>query len=271
MPYIVLKDVKIYYELHGPENGTPLLLFEGWGYDSWMWFRQIPEFSKEYKCIVVDNRGVGKSSKPDYPYEMQMFANDALAVLDHLKIKKTHVLGISMGGYIAQEFVISYPEKVISLIIASSSFGGPNAIKASDDVQAKLFASPTETLSNDQAYQMRMSVVVSKEWLHQNKKLMDEIRVWREQNPQPIYASVNQAHASSVFNVEDKVGSIKVPTLIIHGSSDRVVPPKNAQLLHDKIQKSKLVFIDNGQHWSFIEQFNEFNQNVLDFLEENSN
>ena len=267
MPYVTVEDVKIYYEVHGPEFGHPLLLLEGWGFDSWMWFRQIPEFSKKYKCIVVDNRGVGKSSKPDYPYEMNMFAKDAIGVLDFLNIKKAHILGISMGGFIAQELAITYPERVITVIIASCSFGGPNAIETSNDTLARMFAVPTETISKDQAFKMRSSVVASKEWLQANKTLIDQINIWKEQNPQPLKAWLNQAHAVTVFNAENKVSSITAPTLIIHGDSDLVVPPKNAELLHEKITNSQLVMIEKGQHWSFIQYYEQFNEIVLKFLE----
>ena len=267
MPYVTLEDVEIYFEIHGPESGQPLLLLEGLGYDSWMWFRQLPEFSKNYKCIVVDNRGGGKSSKPDYPYETSMFAKDAIGVLDYLNIQKVHVLGISLGGFIAQEIALTYPDRIISLIIASASFGGPNAPVASQETVAKILTSPSETVSLEEAYNIRMSVVASKEWLQENKKLLEQIILWREENPQPNNARLNQAHASSTFNVEDKISSIQVPTLIIHGDSDIVVPTRNAELIHEKISNSKLVLIKGGQHWSFIQYYEQFNRAVLDFLD----
>ena len=203
MPYVTVEDVEIYYEIHGPDSGQPLLLLEGLGYDSWMWFRQLPELSKNYKCIVVDNRGVGKSSKPDFPYETKMFAKDAIGVLNHLNIQKVHILGISLGGFIAQEIALSYPDKVISLIIASTSFGGPNAPVASQETVTKILTAPSETVSNEEAYNIRMSVVASKEWLQENKKLLEQIILWREENPQPNSARLNQAHASSTFSVVD--------------------------------------------------------------------
>ena len=270
MPFVTLEDVNIYYEIHGPETAQPLLLLEGWGYDSWMWFRQLPEFSKTYKCIVVDNRGVGKSSKPDYPYEMSMFAKDAIGILDHLNIQKSHILGISMGGFIAQEIALSFPNKVKSLIIASSSFGGPNSIVASKDTLTKMLTVPSETITAEEAYNIRMSVVASQEWIKANKKLLDQIVVWREQNPQPNNARLNQAHASTIFNVEEKISSITAPTLIIHGDSDLVVPTKNAELLHEKITNSQLVLLKGGQHWSFIQFYKQFNKIVLHFLDKNS-
>ena len=271
MPYVTLDDVKIYYEVYGPEFGQPLLLLEGWGWYSWMWFRQLPELSKKYRCIVVDNRGVGKSSKPDYPYEMKMFAKDAIGILDHLNIQKAYVLGISMGGYIAQEFVLDYPERVLSLILVSTTFGGPNAVEADYETMTKIYAIKTETISFEQAYQMKMSVLASKEWIDNNKKITDQIRIWIYQNPQPISANLNQSHARTGFNVEEKLSSISQPTLIIQGDSDLVVPPKNAELLHEKIPNSKLVMIEKGQHWSFITHYQQFNQIVMEFLEKFSN
>ena len=270
MPFVNLEDVEIYYEIHGPESGQPLLLLEGWGYDSWMWFRQLPELSKKYKCIVIDNRGVGKSSKPDYPYEMNMFAKDAIGVLDHLDIQKTHILGISMGGFIAQEIALTYPNRVMSLIIASTSFGGPNAPVASKETLAKMMTAPNETVTNEEAYAIRMSVVASQQWLKDNKELLEQITKWREQNPQPNNTRLHQASAANNFNVEDKINSINIPTLILHGDSDVVVPTRNAELLHEKIPNSKLVLIKDGQHWSFIQYYEQFNQAVLDFLQEYS-
>lgn len=267
MPYIKLEDVSIYYEIHGQESSPPLLLLEGWSYDSWMWFRQLPDLSKSYKCIVIDNRGVGKSAKPDYPYEMNMFAKDAIEVLDHLHIQKAHILGISMGGYIAQEIGLTYPDRVLSLILASTSFGGPNAPVTSKETLAKMMTVPSETISTEEAYAIRMSVVASKDWLQENKKLLEQITKWREENPQPNEARLNQANAANIFNVEDKIGSIQIPTLIIHGDSDVVVPTRNAELLHKKIPNSKLVLIKDGQHWSFIQYYEQFNKAVIDFLQ----
>ena len=201
---------------------------------------------------------------------MSMFAKDAIGILDHLNIQKAHVLGISMGGYIAQEIALSYPDRVITIILASTSFGGPNALVASKETMTKMLTAPSETISKKEAYEIRMSVVASNEWWQENKKLLEQIIVWREQNPQPNNARLNQAHASTTFNVENKISSIHVPTLIIHGDSDIVVPTRNAELLHEKIPNSKLVLIKGGQHYSFIQYYEQFNQAVIDFLQEHS-
>jgi len=119
MPYATIGDIDIYYEIHGPPDAPPLVLIGGWASYRWIWFRQVPAFKEKYKCIVFDNRGAGKSSKPDYPYTMEMLAADTIGLLDALDIKNAHILGVSMGGMIAQQIASSYPEKARSLIIGS--------------------------------------------------------------------------------------------------------------------------------------------------------
>ncbi|MFW9804383.1 MAG: alpha/beta fold hydrolase, partial [Candidatus Thorarchaeota archaeon] len=127
MPFETVGDIDIYYEIHGPPEAPPLVLIGGWASYRWIWFRQIPAFKEKLRCIVFDNRGAGRSSKPDYPYSIQMFVDDTVGLIEALGIDKAHILGISMGGLIAQQIAISYPEKVRSLIVVSSHFGGPNS------------------------------------------------------------------------------------------------------------------------------------------------
>ena len=123
MPYATIGDTNIYYETHGPPDAPPLVLIGGWASYRWIWFRQIPTLKAKYKCIVFDNRGSGRSSKPDIPYTMEMLAGDTVGLMKALNIENAHVLGISMGGMIAQQVAISNPEKVRSLILVSTHFG----------------------------------------------------------------------------------------------------------------------------------------------------
>lgn len=268
MPYETINDIEIYYEIHGPSEAPPIIFIEGWGYSLWMWFRQIPFLKEKYRCIVFDNRGVGKSSKPNYPYTMEMFANDAVSLMDALDIQTAHILGISMGGFIAQQIAISYPDKVRSLILVSTSFGGPNTIPSSNRTQAMMFATPTETLSKEQATKMRYSVVFSEQFQRENKSLIDQIQSWREQVPQSLIARGHQASAAIAFNAENEVKKIKVPTLILHGISDLVVPPENAEDLAQHIPTSRLILIEGGPHLSFIEYYEKFNEQVANFIDE---
>ncbi len=268
MPYETINDVDIYYEIHGPADAPPLVLIEGWGYSSWMWFRQIPALKERYRCIVFDNRGVGRSSKPDFPYTMKMFADDTVGLMKSLGIETAHILGISMGGVIAQQIAISYPEKVRGLILASTTFSGPNSIAADKETQAMMFASPTETLTKEQAMEMRYSVALSPQFFQENKSFLKQISQWRDQYPQPLYALGNQAAATLAFNGEEEIKQISLPTLVLHGDSDLLVPLKNGEMIAERISTSKLVLIKGGHHLSFIENYEIFNREVLNFLDE---
>ena len=119
MPTVRVGDINIYYEDHG--KGEPLLLIEGWGTDLTCWQFQIPEFSTKYRVIAFDNRGAGRTDAPDQPYSFRMMADDAVGLLDALGIGKAHILGMSMGGCIAQEIAIEHPERTRSLILAATT------------------------------------------------------------------------------------------------------------------------------------------------------
>jgi len=268
MPYATIGDIDIYYEIHGPPDAPPLVLIGGWASYRWIWFRQVPAFKEKYKCIVFDNRGAGKSSKPDYPYTMEMFAADTVGLLDALDIKNAHILGVSMGGMIAQQIAISYPEKVRSLIIGSSHFGGPNHVPIPDRIQALLIALPTETISLEQALDMRFRATFSPQFIQENKPLLEQISEWAGKHPTPLYAQVHQAAATNAFNSESEVMKISAPTLILHGDSDFTILPKNSEMLADRISTSKLVLIEGGSHFSIIEKYEEFNNAVMNFVDE---
>jgi pimeloyl-ACP methyl ester carboxylesterase len=270
MPYETVNDIDIYYEIHGPSEAPPIIWISGWGNSHWLWFRQIPAFRDRYRCVIFDNRGAGRSSKPDYPYTMKMFAGDTIGLMESLDIESAHVIGVSMGGFIAQQIAVSCPERIKSLVLMSTHFGGPNAIVADKRTMAMMFASPTETITLEQALGMRYSVAYTPQFLRENRTLLKQIQEWTEQNPQPIFARLHQAAAtiSSEFNLEEEVKQISVPTLILQGANDLMVPPKNAEMLAENISKSKLVLLEGGPHLSLFEQYEKVNQVILTFLDE---
>ena len=119
MPQIKVGDINMYYEVHG--EGIPLVLIHGLGADTNAWMFQMPELATKYKVVIFDNRGVGQTDTPDIPYSAQMMADDTADLMDALNIAEAHILGYSLGGFIAQELAIKYPQKVRSLILATSS------------------------------------------------------------------------------------------------------------------------------------------------------
>lgn len=270
LPYTTVRDIEIYYETHGPPEAQPIVWISGWGNSYWLWFRQIPAFKERYRCVVFDNRGAGRSSKPDYPYTMPMFADDTVGLMDALGIDNAHIVGVSMGGYIAQQIAVSYPEKVRSLVLISTHFGGTSFVPQENRTLAMMFASPTETISQEEALEMRYSVAYSPRFVQENRSLLQQIGEWLEQNPQPVYARLHQASASvgSAFNLEAEVKQVSAPTLILQGTDDLMIPPKNAEMLADSISTSRLVLVEGGPHMIIFEQHEKINSAILSFIDE---
>lgn len=262
MPKVKANDVELYYEIHG--EGEPLLLIEGLGYATWMWYRQVPELSRHYQVIVFDNRGVGESGKPDIPYSIEMMAADAAGLLQTLGLQKAHILGASMGGYIAQAFAVNYAQLTKKLILSCTSFGGPNAVpipRETWDAMTKV-----EGKTPEEALLQGMASAFTPGFMEQQRDEVEKILAWRLAKPTPRYSWQRQSEAVLNASLEDKISAISVPTLILAGEEDRVVPAENSRLLQEKIPGSSLKILPDTGHLFFIERYREFNSLVLDFL-----
>jgi pimeloyl-ACP methyl ester carboxylesterase len=271
MPYADITDIKIYYELHGPSDATPLVLIEGWGESLWCWFRQLPFIVNNHRILVFDNRGAGKTSKPDYPYTADMMAKDVKLLMEEIGFEKAHILGKSMGGFIAQQFAISYPEKVLSLILSMTHFSGKNHIKIPYNTLMAMFAYPTETISKEEAIAIRRSVSYSPEFLRNNRALFKLMDKWLEEVPQSEKGLANQANIGNTLDSEKDLENLITPVLILHGESDLVIPVKNAELIHDRLPNSKLVILRNAPHRIAIVRYKQFNSEILNFMSEVDN
>ena len=126
--FVENNDARIYWDEQG--SGEPLLLIMGLSYPSYMWHRSRPVLAQRYRTIALDNRGVGQSDAPPGVYSIALMASDAAAVLDAAGVESAHVFGASMGGMIAQEFALQYPNRVRSLILGCTAAGGPHAVQA---------------------------------------------------------------------------------------------------------------------------------------------
>jgi pimeloyl-ACP methyl ester carboxylesterase len=255
--------IELYYEIHG--EGRPLVLFEGLGYASWMWYKQVDKLSKHFKVIIIDNRGIGHSEKPDVEYSISMMADDAYEILRALNINEVNVLGVSMGGFIAQEFALKHPEMVDKLILCSTSFGGPNIIPIPQETLDIMLKGGGEVIDKEEARNATASAL-NKESVHKNIAVIDWIIASKEENPQPRYAYHRQLLAGASFNAEERIHDIKAETLILAGRGDRVVPYENAYMISDKIPGSTVEIIDGGGHVFFMEEPETANEIIINFL-----
>lgn len=263
MAKVKANGIDIYYEIHG--EGEPLLLIEGLGYATWMWYKQMDELSKHFKVIVFDNRGVGETEKPDMEYSIELFADDTAELLSALKINKAHILGVSMGGFTAQEFALKYPEMVDKLILCSTSFGGSNSIPIPQDTLA-IMMKGGGTYKSVEEIKEAIGTALDKENIEKKRDVLNKIMEEKMKSPQPKYAYQRQLMAGASFDVEDRVDAIRAETLILAGKGDRVVPYENANLLHEKIQNSKVKVIEGAGHVFFMEKPDITNKLIINFL-----
>jgi len=214
--------------------------------------------------IAFDSRGSGESSKPDEPYSIEMFAADTAGLLQALGVERTHILGASLGGLIAQEFALGYPHMVNKQVLVATAAKSPSPRPR--DIPAILKAMQR---SGDPALDIRRSfkLFTTPEWFETHEDVVEQYVAWRVAHPQPPFAYKRQQDATKTYNAEKRVGQIEAPTLIIQGTEDRLVPLKYGKWLAKHIPGAKLETIRAG-HAVNIEQHEWFNRTVTEFLKE---
>jgi pimeloyl-ACP methyl ester carboxylesterase len=266
MPTVKVGDINIYYESHG--DGEALLLIMGYGAYSAMWGLQIPALSQEYRVISFDNRGTGQSDKPDKPYTIKMMADDAKGLLDAIGIDSAHVCGVSMGGMIAQELAINYPDRVKSLILGCTFCGGAKAVPPAPEVQA-LLAGIGKSPVEEQVREM-MPLLWTQEFIDKNPGAVEIYVAIAAKYPTPPHGFVCQAHAVATHDTYERLPRITVPTLVITGDADRIIPAENSKILASRISNAEMVVLKNACHGFFGELAAETNGIILDFLRRQS-
>jgi len=261
MPLIKINDIRIYYEIQG--EGDPLVLIMGLGGTVHAWSRQLPAFSQRYRTLVFDNRGAGATDKPDQEYSIALFAQDTVRLLDSLGISRAHLLGLSMGGMIAQEIALSYPERVACLILCCTNCGWRRSIPPAAEVLQTL--TTREGLSPEEMVRRSLPFMFSREYLENQPADVEEFVALSLREPQPEYAFKRQLAATMSFDSWGRLGRIKSPTLVMTGKEDLLIPPQNSQILAQGIPSAQLAILAGG-HGFFWEQAQQFNQTVLDFL-----
>ena len=263
MPYAANQIVRIYWDEQG--QGDPILLIMGLGYTAHMWHRTRPRLAGHFRTIAFDHRGVGRSDAPAGPYSMVMMASDAAKVLDAAEVESVHVFGISMGGMIAQEFAFEYPTRVRSLILGCTSAGGPTAVRSEPEAakMLKARAQMTPHQAAEAALPFIYDVGTPRERIEQ------DLAIRRPWLPRPG-SYLAQLEGILAWEGYSRLPAIGVPTLVIHGENDRLVPAGNGRLIADRIPGAKLVLIPHASHIFLTDQSQIAHQAILNFLEAQS-
>lgn len=266
MPFVQTNGIKLYYELHG--NGEPLVLIPGIGYDRWMWHRMIPGLDDHFQVISIDNRGAGQSDKPAGPYTAQLLAADIVGMLDDFGIAKAHILGHSMGGFIAQALAIDYPERVDRLILSATNFGGPRHVPISAEAMAVL-----TDVSGDPIARLRRGIVIScaPGFAEANSEFVAywvNYRIAHPIDPAGYQAqlAIGMGLLAEAASFEHRLAGVAAPTLILFGAHDRVVPQANAALLAASLPDARVEILPDAGHFFPFETPDAASAAVIQFL-----
>lgn len=264
MPYAQNGDTALYYETAGPASAPTVAFVCGIFYAHWMWNWQRERLSDGYEVVIWDNRGAGNSDVPEGPYSIEGMAKDLDAVLEDLGQETAHIVGASMGGMIALEYALSY-DRAATLSLLCTSHGGPDAVPVPPETQERMYDVP-ENLNPREAIRYKMDPAMSDEFAAENQELVDQIVDWRLETDAPPAAQQAQGHAVEAFDVSDRLEEIDIPTLILHGTADEVLPVENGRQLHDGIPDSTFERFAGGSHLFFIEQADEVTDRLRQFL-----
>jgi len=251
--------VRIAWESQG--KGVPVLLVHGLGYTRQGWGPLRERLAQRYRVLSFDNRGIGESDIPPGPYTVDELAGDAAQVLDEAGVERAHVLGASLGGFVAQALAVDRPERVDRLVLACTSPGGPDAYPLP---QATLLLM-AEAPSLEPAVALRR-FVENAVAPGSPADLVDEIYAYRQAHPPDPQGWAAQAAAGAAWNGDGRLGRIAAPTLVVTGTADAVVDGRNSQLLADGIPGARLESIDGAGHMLFWERTEEFAGIVERFL-----
>ncbi|MFX0046682.1 MAG: alpha/beta fold hydrolase [Candidatus Hermodarchaeota archaeon] len=264
MPKIQVNDIEIYYEIHG--EGFPILMIHGFSANLDWWPQSIiNELSKTFKVILFDNRGAGRTDKPDMEYSIRLFADDTAGLMDALNIKKTFIIGLSMGGYIAQELTLNYPEKVEKLILCGTSCGGSKSTPPSAETM-KILMRDRNVITPEGAIREWIPILFSQDFITNHPDYIEYLIQRSLIAPIPPLNYRLQTKAVFSYNAGRKLKEIKTSTLILHGRKDIMLPSENAETISKLIPNAKLHIFDESGHLLFSERPEEVLMIIMDFL-----
>ena len=253
MPFISVRDIEIYYEIHG--TGPPLLSISGTGGD----LRRSPNIfempiARHFRILAYDQRGLGQTSRPDIPYSMADYADDADGLLEAIGWNSCLVMGISFGGTVAQELALRYPNRVERLVLACTSSGGPGG--SSYPLHRLAHLSPED--------RARQVVIISDtrrdaKWRNENpaqfrelvEQTVEGFRVGSDEQGRQA-GLYRQLEARTGHDTYDRLVNLNMPVYICGGSYDSIAPPANLEAMKKQIPGAQLELF-NGGHLFFIQ------------------
>ncbi len=259
MPYADSKGVKIWWEEQG--GGEPVLAIMGLSFPLSMWHRTAPHIAQNFRVILFDNRGAGRSDSPRGPYTIARMAADAAAVMDAAGVPSAHVMGASMGGMIAQELALQFPHRVRSLILGCTWCGGVRAIRPD------LRTFPNFLNFNALSAEGKMRALIPLLYTPETPiARIDEDIALRLQSVPTTRGYYAQLVGTLLWQSWNRLPQIHQPVQILHGELDRLIPPANAKLLAKRLPDARTAILPRAGHVFTTDQAELANATALAFL-----
>jgi 3-oxoadipate enol-lactonase len=263
VPIARCNGVDLFYEVHGA--GEPLLCVMGLAADTLSWALQVPAWSAAHRMIVFDNRDVGRSGYVDGNYRVTDLAADALALADRLELDTFHLVGVSLGGMVAQELALASPERVRTLTLAVTLGGGGRWARE----RGRLWLKGLDGRSREDMVDELLLLCLSEETF-ENRTLTGYLRRLMLANPFPQRPEgfARQLRAATAHETRDRVGALSMPVHVIGAEHDVLVPVWKSRELARLIPSARLSVLPGAAHGVNLERADEFNRAVLGFIAE---
>jgi pimeloyl-ACP methyl ester carboxylesterase len=270
MPYARNAFIRVYYESKG--EGTPVLLINGQGMTLDSSWRTMDAMARSFRVLAFDNRDTGRSSFSPLPYSVMQMADDAIAVLDAAGDESAHVYGHSLGGIVALDLALRYPDRVRALVLGATTGGGPTAIPS--DPQALTFFARVGAMAPEEAEWAAVPYTYGVETRrHHGQRIAEDIARRLDSRPDNLplatLAYVHQVTVAATHNRMLSLGSITAPTLVVHGAQDATMSPENARILADTIPGAELQMWPGAGHFYQTDE-PRANEEVVKFLQRHS-
>lgn len=250
MPSVDASETELHYERAG--EGEPMLLIQGMSATHLTWGRAfLGRLEPHFDCVIFDNRGMGRSGRAKLPFTIVDLAGDTVALLDALEIEDAHVVGISMGGMIAQELALAHPERIRTLTLGATYCGGPEGtLMAPEDV--KLLGAAITSGEPEQVRRAMWEINLSPTF-RADEDNYATFCAMAEALPAPRAVVTQQMQACAAHDTSARLGQVSVPTLVVHGTADRLLRVSNGHQIAALLSVEPVLLDDVG-HMFWWEQ-----------------
>jgi 3-oxoadipate enol-lactonase len=263
MPTAQVGTHRVYYDKHG--SGHILLLIPGLGATRFVWWKQIEPLSKKYDLINMDNRDAGDSALGTGSYTIADMADDAAGLIQSLNCGPAYVVGSSMGGFIALELTLHQPKLVKKLILVATSAGGETHALPAPEIGASLMSNKNESI--EMYVRRTVPLIAAPGYMESYPNDLAQLVYYAKAKPIAFKSYQRQLSAVMTWRgVADRLNQLTIPTLVIHGDADPLVPYANGQYLAEHIKGGKFLIYRNVGHLLPIEAADQFNKDVMEFL-----